>query len=107
MADYRNHRNGRSEEMLDSENQQRVDGLSSKLALDIEEETKESNRYLDDMLEVDVFTTGRFRIIFINLASSFDEHIDLCANNIFSDNSHINSHISTIKRHISLYSLNI
>ncbi|VDI83843.1 BET1-like protein [Mytilus galloprovincialis] len=57
MTDYRNNRNGlsRSEEMLDSENQRRVDGLSDKvsrlksLAFDIETESKDSNRYLDDM----------------------------------------------------------
>lgn len=40
--------------MLDSENQGRVDGLAGKisrlkgLAIDIETETKDSNRYLDD-----------------------------------------------------------
>ena len=57
MTDFRNHRNGlsRTEERLDSENQVRVEGLSDKvsrlksLAFDIETESKDSNRYLDDM----------------------------------------------------------
>ncbi|XP_061188971.1 BET1-like protein [Saccostrea echinata] len=57
MADFRSNRNGmsRTEEMLDNENQQRVDNLASKvsrlknLALDIEDEATDSNRYLDSM----------------------------------------------------------
>ncbi|OWF47109.1 BET1-like protein [Mizuhopecten yessoensis] len=57
MADYRNNRNGlaRTDEMLDAENQQRVEMLSSKvsrlnnIALEIQTETKNSNLYLDDM----------------------------------------------------------
>ncbi|CAL1529587.1 unnamed protein product [Lymnaea stagnalis] len=59
MADWRSKsRNGASltsEEMLDSENQRRVTGLADKvsllkgIALDIELETKDSNRYLDSM----------------------------------------------------------
>ncbi|XP_012942111.1 BET1-like protein [Aplysia californica] len=56
MADWRNKtRNGgmSTEEMLDQENQMRVGGLASKvsllkgIALDIEGESKSSNRYLD------------------------------------------------------------
>ncbi|KAL3842610.1 hypothetical protein ACJMK2_020603 [Sinanodonta woodiana] len=55
MADWRNNRNGRTEEIFDSENQARVEGLSSKIsrlkgfALDIESETREQNRNLDTM----------------------------------------------------------
>ncbi|CAI9743338.1 isoform X2 [Octopus vulgaris] len=58
MADWRNGRvnnNGRTEAMLEEENSAHVDGLSSKisrlkgLALDIESDTKDSNRYLDGM----------------------------------------------------------
>ncbi|XP_059150694.1 BET1-like protein [Physella acuta] len=59
MADWRNKpRNGAplsSEEMLDSENQRRVSGLADKvsllrgIALDIEAESKDSNRYIDSM----------------------------------------------------------
>ncbi|KAH3777491.1 BET1-like protein [Dreissena polymorpha] len=56
MADWTNRRNGtgRTEEMLDTENQSRVEGLAGKisrlkgLALDIESETKDQNRYMDD-----------------------------------------------------------
>ncbi|XP_045174892.1 BET1-like protein [Mercenaria mercenaria] len=55
MAEW-NRRNGtgRTEEMLDSENQQRVEGLAGKIsrlkgiALDIETETKHQNTYMDD-----------------------------------------------------------
>ncbi|CAG5116227.1 unnamed protein product [Candidula unifasciata] len=59
MADWRSkQRNGANlstEEMLDTENQRRVTGLADKvsilrgLALDIESESKDSNRYLDGM----------------------------------------------------------
>ncbi|XP_060575889.1 BET1-like protein [Ruditapes philippinarum] len=55
MADW-NRRNGtgRTEEMLDSENQSRVEGLAGKIsrlkgiALDIETETKHQNTYMDN-----------------------------------------------------------
>ncbi|XP_064603003.1 BET1-like protein [Liolophura sinensis] len=55
MANFRNGRDGRSEEMLDNENQHRVDGLSGKvsrlkeIAFDIELEAKDQNRYIDDV----------------------------------------------------------
>ncbi|XP_055900778.1 BET1-like protein [Biomphalaria glabrata] len=60
MADWRSKpRNGAvslsSEEMLDTENQRRVTGLADKvsllkgIALDIESESKDSNRYIDSM----------------------------------------------------------
>ncbi|XP_052801379.1 BET1-like protein isoform X2 [Mya arenaria] len=56
MADWGNRRNGtgRTEEMLDTENQARVEGLAGKIsrlkgiALDIETETKSQNMYMDD-----------------------------------------------------------
>ncbi|XP_067655646.1 BET1-like protein [Haliotis asinina] len=55
MADWRSKRNGKTEEILDHENQQRVDGLAGKIsrlkgiALDLETESRDSNRYLDGM----------------------------------------------------------
>ncbi|ESO97253.1 hypothetical protein LOTGIDRAFT_231473 [Lottia gigantea] len=54
MADYRT-RNGKTEEMLDYENQQKVSGLSSKISrlkeitVDLNTEAKESNSFLDGM----------------------------------------------------------
>ncbi|KAK7098168.1 BET1-like protein [Littorina saxatilis] len=56
MADWKKPRNGVStEEMLDGENQQRVDGLANKvsrlrgIALELETDSKDSVRYADGM----------------------------------------------------------
>ncbi|XP_050408690.1 BET1-like protein [Patella vulgata] len=56
MADYRT-RNGKTEEMLDYENQQKVEGLSSKIsrlkeiAVDLDHESRDSNSFLDSMTD--------------------------------------------------------
>ncbi|XP_041366299.1 BET1-like protein isoform X1 [Gigantopelta aegis] len=55
---------GKTEEMLDHENQSRVEGLATKIsrlkgiAVDLESESRESNRYLDDMTDDFGSTTG-------------------------------------------------
>ncbi|XP_041366300.1 BET1-like protein isoform X2 [Gigantopelta aegis] len=64
MADWRRSGNGKTEEMLDHENQSRVEGLATKIsrlkgiAVDLESESRESNRYLDDMTDDFGSTTG-------------------------------------------------
>ncbi|CAI9743337.1 QUALITY PROTEIN: BET1 [Octopus vulgaris] len=86
MADWRNGRvnnNGRTEAMLEEENSAHVDGLSSKisrlkgLALDIESDTKDSNRYLDGMgTDFDSsqgLLTGNREFQVLNPEKSFEE----------------------------------